>query len=116
MDFNKPRETGMNDLGSQPREVWKQPGRLPAKGRIGSSENTSNCLFFVACFALFAYVPLVWHSEPGILILILIFVERRVYMARIKLCPEDLQHTIILVLAGVLGLDIKGNESFRKLK
>jgi hypothetical protein len=25
--------------------------------------------FFVACSALFEYVPLVWHSEPAILIL-----------------------------------------------
>jgi hypothetical protein len=53
----------MSDLGSQPREVWKQPSRLPAEGRPGSSENTSSCLF-VACLALFAYVPLDWHSEP----------------------------------------------------
>jgi hypothetical protein len=28
---NQPREARMSDLGSQPREVWKQPGRLPAK-------------------------------------------------------------------------------------
>jgi hypothetical protein len=25
--------------------------------------------FFVACLAVFAYVPFVWHSEPSILIL-----------------------------------------------
>jgi hypothetical protein len=71
---NQHRETRMSDLGLQPREVWKQLGRLPAEGRLGSSENTSNprrCLLFVACLALFAYVPLVWHSEPSILILIL---------------------------------------------
>jgi hypothetical protein len=64
----------MRDLGSKPREVWKQPGRLPAEGRLGSSENTSKprrCLLFVACLALFAYAPRVWHSEPRILILIL---------------------------------------------
>jgi hypothetical protein len=63
----------MTDLGSQLREVWKQSGRQPAEGRLGSSENTRKlrrCLFFVACLALFAYVPLVWHSEPSILILI----------------------------------------------
>jgi hypothetical protein len=57
----------MSDLGSQPREVWKQPGRLPVEGSLGSSENISNYPFFVACFALFTYVPLVWHSEPSIL-------------------------------------------------
>jgi hypothetical protein len=57
----------MSDLGSQPREVWKQPGRLPAEGRLGSSENTRQSTIFVACLALFAYVPLVWHSEPSIL-------------------------------------------------
>jgi hypothetical protein len=60
----------MSDLGSQPREVWKQPGRLPAEERLGSSESTSSCLFFVACLALSAYVSLVWHSEPSILYLI----------------------------------------------
>jgi hypothetical protein len=48
-DRNQPRETRMSDLGLQPREGWKQPGRLPAEGRLGSSENTSNCLF---CFLL----------------------------------------------------------------
>jgi hypothetical protein len=37
----------MSDLGSQPSEVWKQPGRLPAEGRLGSSENTSNCRFLL---------------------------------------------------------------------
>jgi hypothetical protein len=30
----------MSDLGSQLREVCKQLGRLPSKGRLGSSENT----------------------------------------------------------------------------
>jgi hypothetical protein len=40
--IEQPRETRMSDLGSQPREVWN--GRLPAEGRRGSSENTSNCL------------------------------------------------------------------------
>jgi hypothetical protein len=62
----------MSNLGLQPSEVWKQPDRLPAEGRLGSSENTSKprrCLYFVACLALFAYVPLVWHSEPSILTL-----------------------------------------------
>jgi hypothetical protein len=39
------RETRMSDLGSQPREVWEKPGRLPAEWRLGSSENTSNRLF-----------------------------------------------------------------------
>jgi hypothetical protein len=40
----------MSDLGWQPREVWKQPGRLPAEGRLGTSENTSKprrCLFML---------------------------------------------------------------------
>jgi hypothetical protein len=40
----------MSDFGLQPREVWKQPGRLPAEGRPGSSENTSKprrCLFLL---------------------------------------------------------------------
>jgi hypothetical protein len=59
----------MSELGSQPREVWKQPGRLPAEGRLGCSESTSNCLFLLPAPALFAYVPLVWHSEPSNLIL-----------------------------------------------
>jgi hypothetical protein len=62
----------MSDLSLQLREVWKQPDRLPAEGRLGSSENTSkpqHCVLFVACFALFAYVLLVWHSEPSMLIL-----------------------------------------------
>jgi hypothetical protein len=27
------------------------------------------CLFVVACFALFAHVPLAWHKEPSILTL-----------------------------------------------
>jgi hypothetical protein len=31
----------MSDFGIQSREVWKQPNRLPAEGRLGSSENTS---------------------------------------------------------------------------
>jgi hypothetical protein len=64
----------MCDLGVQPREVWKQPDQLPAEGWLGSPENTSKprrYLFFVACLAVFAYVPLIWHSEPSILILIL---------------------------------------------
>jgi hypothetical protein len=55
----------MSDLDLQLREVWKQP-----EGRLGSSENTSKprrCLFFVSCFALFAHVPLVRHSELSIL-------------------------------------------------
>jgi hypothetical protein len=63
---NQPRETRMSDLNLQLMEVWKQPGRLPAEGRLGSSENTSEpqrCLFFVACFALFAYMPYVGNSE-----------------------------------------------------
>jgi hypothetical protein len=36
--------------GSQHREVWKQPDRLPAEGRLGSSGNTSKsrrCLFLL---------------------------------------------------------------------
>jgi hypothetical protein len=37
----------MSDLSLQPRELWKQPGRLPAKGRRGRSDNTSNCLFLL---------------------------------------------------------------------
>jgi hypothetical protein len=44
-----------------------------AEGRLGSSENTSKprrCLFFVACFAVFADVPLVCYSKPSIVILI----------------------------------------------
>jgi hypothetical protein len=52
----------MSDLGLQLREVWKQPDRLPAEGRLGSSENTSKprrCLYFVACLALVAYVSLI---------------------------------------------------------
>jgi hypothetical protein len=58
----------MSSLGLQPREVWKQPSRLPAEGRLGSSENTSEprrCLFFVACLAPFEYLPVSWHSEPS---------------------------------------------------
>jgi hypothetical protein len=43
--IEQPRETRINDLGSQPREVWKQPGRLPVEGKLGSSENTSSFLF-----------------------------------------------------------------------
>jgi hypothetical protein len=30
----------MSDISLQPREVWKQLGRLPVEGRLGSSENT----------------------------------------------------------------------------
>jgi hypothetical protein len=63
----------MSDLGLKPREVWKQPDRLPAEERLGISENHKQLSIFVACLALFAYVPLVWHSEPSILILILLF-------------------------------------------
>jgi hypothetical protein len=37
----------MSDLGLQPREEWKELGRLPAEGRLGSSENPSNCLFLL---------------------------------------------------------------------
>jgi hypothetical protein len=51
----------MRDLGLQPREVWKQPDRLPAEGRLGSSENRSkprHCLLFVACLALVEYMLL----------------------------------------------------------
>jgi hypothetical protein len=33
--------------------------------------------FFVACFALFAHVPLVWHSEPSILNLNLMDFNKR---------------------------------------
>jgi hypothetical protein len=76
----------MSDLCSQPREVWKQPGRLPAEGRLGSSENTSKprrCLFVVACFALLAHVPLGWHSEPSILILIMLISEGSCPTARL---------------------------------
>jgi hypothetical protein len=60
----------MSDLGLQLREVWKQPHRLPAEVRLGSSENTGKPrhYLFVACFAPLAYVPLVWNSEPRILI------------------------------------------------
>jgi hypothetical protein len=63
----------MSDLGLQPSEVWKQPGQMPSEGRAGSSENASKpwrCHFLVACLAVFAHVPLVWYSEPSILILI----------------------------------------------
>jgi hypothetical protein len=41
----------MSDLGLQHREAWNQLDRLPAEGKLGSSENTSKprrCLF-VAC-------------------------------------------------------------------
>jgi hypothetical protein len=58
----------MSDLGLQPWEVWKQPDWLLAEGRPSSSENTSKLrlfLFFVACLALFAHVPLVWYSETS---------------------------------------------------
>jgi hypothetical protein len=71
---NQPRETRMSNLRLKPSEVWKQPGRLPADGRLSSSENRSKSrrrLFFVACLALFACVPLVWHPETSILILIM---------------------------------------------
>jgi hypothetical protein len=44
---NQPRGYRMGDLGLQPREVWNQPGRLPAEGRPGSSENTRSCLFLL---------------------------------------------------------------------
>jgi hypothetical protein len=56
----------MSDPGLQPREVWKQPDRLPAEGRRGNSEKRKQAAalsFFVACFALFEYLPLVWHSQ-----------------------------------------------------
>jgi hypothetical protein len=58
----------MSDLSLQPREVWKQPDRLPAEGRLGSSKHKQAAALsiFVACLALFAYVPLVRHSEPSI--------------------------------------------------
>jgi hypothetical protein len=81
----------MSDLGLQPREVWKQPSRLPAEGRLGSSENTSN-RFFVACFALFAYVPLAYHSEPSILIL------TAFYDAPPRIVIEELQFSGIGIL------------------
>jgi hypothetical protein len=58
----------MSDLGLQPREVLKESDRLPAKRRLGSLEKKAFCgVFFcvVACLALFAYVPLVWHSETS---------------------------------------------------
>jgi hypothetical protein len=64
----------MSDLGLQPRDVWKQPDRLPAEETLGCSENTSKprrCFLGAACLALFAYVPLLWHSGSSILILIL---------------------------------------------
>jgi hypothetical protein len=59
------QRTRMSDLGSQPKEVWKQPGRLPAEGRLGSSENTRNSLFccllgplciYATCLAFGAYI------------------------------------------------------------
>jgi hypothetical protein len=31
----------MSELGLQPREVWKQPDRLPAEEKLGNSENTN---------------------------------------------------------------------------
>jgi hypothetical protein len=55
----------MSDLGLNPREVWKQPDRLPAEGRLGRSKNKKEAAFFVACLAFFAYTSLVWHSETG---------------------------------------------------
>jgi hypothetical protein len=62
--IEQPREARMSDLGSQPREVWKQP-----KARWFRKHKQAAVLsfFFIACFALFAHVPLVWHSEPIIL-------------------------------------------------
>jgi hypothetical protein len=42
----------MSDLGMQPREVWKQPDRLPAEGGLGSSKkkkNPANCGVFFCC-------------------------------------------------------------------
>jgi hypothetical protein len=55
----------------------------------GSSENTRNCLFFF-CLAPFAYVPLVWHSEPSILILI------PVYECAVALCTKPKALLVIM--------------------
>jgi hypothetical protein len=41
-----PEKPVLSDLGSQLKEVLKQSGRLPAEGRLGSSINTSNYLFY----------------------------------------------------------------------
>jgi hypothetical protein len=46
---NKPRETRMRNLGSEPREVQNQPDRLPAEGRVCSSEMTSKPRLFHLC-------------------------------------------------------------------
>jgi hypothetical protein len=36
--------------GGQPREVWKQPDRLPAEGRTGSSKTQESCgVVFFCC-------------------------------------------------------------------
>jgi hypothetical protein len=50
---NQLRETRISDLGSKPREEWKEPDRLPAEGRRGSSEKNKQAAelsFF--CFQL----------------------------------------------------------------
>jgi hypothetical protein len=73
--FVRPRETRMSDLGLQPREVWKQPDGLPAEERRGSSEITSKprrCPLGCQLGPLCICATLIWHSEPIILILILI--------------------------------------------
>jgi hypothetical protein len=52
----------MSDLGLQPRDVWKQPDRLPAEEGLGSSGNSKQAAamsFFGDYLALFAHVPLV---------------------------------------------------------
>jgi hypothetical protein len=57
----------MSDLGLQPREVWKQPDRLPAEGRlvVQKTQARFRVIFFVACLALFEYLPLAWYLETS---------------------------------------------------
>jgi hypothetical protein len=45
------RETGMSDLGLKPIEVRKQPGRLPAEGKLVQKTKVSRGVVFFACFA-----------------------------------------------------------------
>jgi hypothetical protein len=59
--FDQPKETRMSDLGLQAREIWIQPNRQPAEGTLGKSD----FFVFVACLALFAYMPLGWHSDSS---------------------------------------------------
>jgi hypothetical protein len=56
-----------------PGKYWNSPVGCRQKGLPDSAENTSKprrFLFFVVCLALFAYMPLVWHSKASDLTLL----------------------------------------------